>query len=527
MVFCVVAFLCASAVSAGELSKSDPLPQVLQYGPYHTATDKLANSYFVFTPPNSTQTKFPVILEIHGGGFTGGTATSRATPAVQDALANGIAWVSINYRLVATKYFYTNETTGQEHEEELIHVSDDGKLALDTAGQTMSHYNVRRGRQEFNTKCSYDAAKMIDHLVAHADELRLDVHRISLTGGSAGGGEIHYLTWVYHAFHSPPQYTPVGMVYTMAQLDYPVQNMLDRVWGLWADDVGGETALSTILSYHDCPMIVGNPWCAGGDGGPSDYNLCNATYQAQALGRFCASETLFNAATLDDARAALVWPANDAEVGKGMEVLWYNSLNMQKHSPTGYPGLPGSKPFYLYIANHLNSTAGMNVVHNSLYGRQYARYAASAPGIEYTTYYTDYEAMTSDDVGSARFEVDQGREGATVYNYRSSHDWVGRAGVNATGRTSAQEQLLYHCLAFGIDDCVPAGPVPPSPAPPPTPMTQACKDIIAADCPAPHTTAGCNACVRAHAKVFVGAGCPTAAQGGEKDCAEYCESLGL
>ena len=27
------------------------------------------------------------------------------------------------------------------------------------------------------------------------------------------------------------RYTPRGMVYTMAQLDYPVQNMLDKVWG--------------------------------------------------------------------------------------------------------------------------------------------------------------------------------------------------------------------------------------------------------------------------------------------------------
>lgn len=35
----------------------------------------------------------------------------------------------------------------------------------------------------------------------------------------------------------------------------------------------------------------------------------------------------------------------------------YNTVNMQRHAP---------KPFYLYIANWLNSTAGMNVVHNAL-----------------------------------------------------------------------------------------------------------------------------------------------------------------
>jgi len=39
------------------------------------------------------------------------------------------------------------------------------------------------------------------------------------------------------------------MVYTMAQLDYPVQNILDRVWTLWTNFGGGETKLSTILDY--------------------------------------------------------------------------------------------------------------------------------------------------------------------------------------------------------------------------------------------------------------------------------------
>ena len=96
----------------------------------------------------------------------------------------------------------------------------------------------------------------------------MDPHRLSTTGGSAGGGEIHYLTWVYHALSSrdgvphSSRYTPRAMVYTMAQLDYPVQNMLDRVWSLWADDVGEDTKLSQILSYADCAMIIGNPWCA-------------------------------------------------------------------------------------------------------------------------------------------------------------------------------------------------------------------------------------------------------------------------
>lgn len=117
----------------------------------------------------------------------------------------------------------------------------------------------------------------------------------------------------------------------------------------------------------------------------------------------------------------------------------YNSLNMQKHQP---------KPFHLYIANSLNSTAGMNVVHNALYSRNYAKYAQKA-GIDYTVYYTDYHGMTADDKGDRRCSA-VGRGGEVVYNYRSSHDWIDQPGVQATGRASHEEQTLYHCLAFGI-----------------------------------------------------------------------------
>ena len=42
-----------------------------------------------------------------------------------------------------------------------------------------------------------------------------------------------------------------------------MQNILDRVWGLWADDMGNETLLTSILAqtHADCEMCVGNPWC--------------------------------------------------------------------------------------------------------------------------------------------------------------------------------------------------------------------------------------------------------------------------
>merc|ERR1712064_182448 len=115
-----------------------------------------------------------------------------------------------------------------------------------------------------------------------------------------------------------------------------------------------------------------------------------------------------------------------------MQVLWYNSLNMQRHQP---------KPFHLYVANVMNTTEGISVVHNALYSRNYAKYAAMA-GVNYTVYYTDYNGMTDGDRGDRRFDA---------LNYRSDHDWVQQPGVMQAGRASKQEQMLYHCFALGMD----------------------------------------------------------------------------
>mmetsp|Transcript_76185 Transcript_76185/g.217618 ORF Transcript_76185/g.217618 Transcript_76185/m.217618 type:complete len:195 (-) Transcript_76185:98-682(-) len=179
------------------------------------------------------------------------------------------------------------------------------------------------------------------------------------------------------------------MVYTDAQLDYPVQNMLDHTWKIWLDDVGEDTLVSSMLTFNDCYMILGNPWCDGRSG-PSDYNLCNDTWQAETNELYCNDEALFNTATIGDVVASQVWDRDDPDVGRGMEVLWYTSMNMLAYQPT-QPSTNGT--FYMYIANSLNSTEGMNVVHDALYSRRYADLAAQA-GFNFTVYYTDYNGMS-------------------------------------------------------------------------------------------------------------------------------------
>lgn len=284
------------------------------YGKYYSTKQGIKSTvdqtFFLYSPKDipAGQT-LPVHIQIHGGGFTGGSPDEHLTPAIAQLVNNGIHYMSVGYRLVATKYYYDGDA-GKELEEEFIHATENGTLTLDIGGRVLSDYAVRRGRTEFNTKCSYDAAMALENMLASADAFGIDPHRISTTGGSAGGGEINYLTWVYHALASAngvpnmQRYTPVAMVYTMAQLDYPVQNMLDQVWSLWTDDVGAETKLATILDYGDCDMVIGNPWCSQ----QAETPLCNHTFERISYAKYCNSEAEFNKATLGEVQQTQNWP---------------------------------------------------------------------------------------------------------------------------------------------------------------------------------------------------------------------------
>ena len=123
---------------------------------------------------------------------------------------------------------------------------------------------MRTGPYEFYTMCSYDAAAGLEYLIAHADELSIDVHRIGFMGGSAGGGEMNYLSYVYHALHAS-RYTPLSMVYPEAQLDYPVRAWVAAADGtdggglsLWAGAVGADTPLHKVMEKSACEAIVGS-----------------------------------------------------------------------------------------------------------------------------------------------------------------------------------------------------------------------------------------------------------------------------
>lgn len=107
--------------------------------PYSTTAKE--NVLDVYLP--STGENHPVILLIHGGGWTGGSRTSKREMAVAEGLsAEGFAVAALDYRL-APKFQWPAQ---------------------------LSDIN--------------DALKF---LVGHASEYKLDMNRLALFGGSAGG----------------------------------------------------------------------------------------------------------------------------------------------------------------------------------------------------------------------------------------------------------------------------------------------------------------------------------------------------
>ena len=101
---------------------------------------------------------------------------------------NGIAFASLDYRLVATKYYY-EDTGGAEQEEEFIDVDADGEMSLN-AKHTMSQYQVLTGRLEYGAKCVYSAVEAFEHILANTGTSGIDANKVGFSANSAGGMEV-------------------------------------------------------------------------------------------------------------------------------------------------------------------------------------------------------------------------------------------------------------------------------------------------------------------------------------------------
>lgn len=121
--------------------------EALEYGPHDE------NLFDIYLPESTEPT--PLLLYIHGGGFTGGSRdTSNAEGAVTSFLDEGVAYASIDYRLLKTP-------------------DPDGVI-----------------------KSLTDSTRALQFVRYHHEQLNIDPENVILMGGSAGAG-----TSLWIAFH--------------------------------------------------------------------------------------------------------------------------------------------------------------------------------------------------------------------------------------------------------------------------------------------------------------------------------------
>ena len=440
----IIFFLAAVVLSV----QAECTANTIQFGKYWTynaytkqgsSTD---NTMYLFSPPNLTR-QAPVVLNFHPGGFIGGTPSPECGQACQQFVDSGVHYASVGYRLTENEYFYcpdgSYDCPDTYKEAEFIHVDEDGALRLDTADLTVSNYSVVTGRYEYITQCQYDASQALEYLIKHSQDLLVDVHRVGLSGESAGGGEINYLAWVYHALH-PERFTPVSLSYMDAQLNYPVGETLDQAWELWQDAVGPDVLVSQVIDPDQCSSWMGNPEC-------SEYTamaVCNQTWQQLVLSTFCGDN--WNTTTIGDVRNSALnrWPLRTVQQ-RGMTKLWYTAQNLA--------AVNRSTPMYLYVVNDKNGTGMMDLPHSAIYARGYHKYAKQATGVNYAIYYTDYTGIKPEDVSKQRFDTTMvtalGQSNVT-FNYQSNFDMFSIAGMSNVSRSGSDEQFLLHCHAFEL-----------------------------------------------------------------------------
>lgn len=168
------------------------------------------NTVDIYTPESATPT--PLVIHIHGGGFTSGDRTdyALANPGdVMQFLTDGFAFASINYRFVDTVF----ERTGAER------FFQDAKLA-------------------------------IDWLKSKAARFNFDTDKILLSGGSAGAGCAQYIAY-------DPDNDIKGLVLSVPQATYDFVrwNEVFADFSLdiydWMDTYGGTLGLLNFYGIQE------------------------------------------------------------------------------------------------------------------------------------------------------------------------------------------------------------------------------------------------------------------------------------
>jgi len=377
------------------------------------------------------------VIHFHPGGFIKGQRTKN--PGDEEVLAfvqDDFTYISVGYRLVNKKYYWKESPTLQS-EEEYIRVSDGrddyekGEMSLVADTEMSQKYQVKVGRQEFVTKCLWDAKTAMDRILEKTDWFMVDTTRVGFLASSAGGAEAHYCMWTFPRLYNGT-FTPRSATFHNAQFDYTVQNMLDKVWGNIKAVVGGNKKLKNYVTQADCGQIVGNPWCV--EESTNEVAICNSTWNSASRAAYCGNWN-YNRKKIKHLMNTQTWPTETVQQ-RGLAYLWYPSEQMEDYD---------NSEVVFYVKNTAGGADGSKdwgaLAHHATFVTTYMN-SCFALDMQCIGYFPAYHGMKSQHQGVAAGNL---RVRATHFGW----NWRNVVGTNAP-YGSTREKVDVHKYAMSL-----------------------------------------------------------------------------
>ena len=135
-----------------------------------------------FYKPQGVEKQLPLLVYVHGGGFSSGVRNDKNTKKFANAMAEkGYAVASISYRLIMKRKGFDCNTK-----------TEDKIKAFDTAAEDVSY--------------------AIKHIIKNMSTFNIDKDKIVISGTSAGAEAVLHLTYVYNNKILPKRFKLAGVI---------------------------------------------------------------------------------------------------------------------------------------------------------------------------------------------------------------------------------------------------------------------------------------------------------------------------
>lgn len=303
------------------------------------------NEMNIFINHPNDNNKYPLIIQIHGGGFKN-FFKERTLP---DFLKNiNCVLASFEYRRVNVKYKNRNNNIIER-----AIISDSNLLLSEKSDTSMyddSYIKNFKNRTDWALKCVYDCVLQMNYLVENADQYKIDLNKVIFAGGSAGTLMCNYLTYVYSKVKN---YNVYANILYKAQLNYSVESTSKQVFELYneihkdKDAVNDSDEIFGMKWNKVCQSFL-NPECLNNN---TLEEICVEEHEEYIKDTYCNAS--ISSIPLEDL-------ANDEKLFVSLPLA--DLKNIIKNSSV--------RPNYVFVDN---SNIKEDIPHNSLYATYYEK----------------------------------------------------------------------------------------------------------------------------------------------------------